>query len=266
MYKIGICGLGFVGNAIYNAFNNKENIDFIIYDKYKNINDFQILLKADFIFICLPTNYSNSLKTYDMTEINSTITNLNDCNYDGIIIIKSTVLPNYCSEQNDKYPNLKIINNPEFLTARTAIEDFKNQKHIILGYTNQSKDNIELIKTFYQSEFPLAIISITNSSESALIKIACNSFYATKIQYFTEIYLLCQKINISYENVKNMMLKNDWINPMHTTIPGPDNNISFGGACFPKDISAFNQYLEDLDLPHDVINASICERNELRKD
>jgi UDPglucose 6-dehydrogenase len=201
-----------------------------------------------------------------MSEINSTIERLNESNYQGIIIIKSTVLPNYCSDQNDKYPNLKIINNPEFLSARTAVEDFKNQKHIILGYTNQSKNDIEMVKIFYQTEFPLATLSITNSFESALTKIACNSFYATKIQYFTEIYLLCQKMNLSYENVKNMMLKNEWINPMHTTVPGPDNNISFGGACFPKDISSFNQYLEDLNLPHDVINATIIERNELRKE
>ena len=29
--------------------------------------------------------------------------------------------------------NLKLCHNPEFLTARTAYEDFHNQTHIVLG-------------------------------------------------------------------------------------------------------------------------------------
>ena len=268
MNNIGICGLGFVGGAIYNLLVNNTEFNLLLYDKYKNINSFEAILKSDILFICLPTKYCQINKSYNMTEIDNTIIDLNSNNYNGIIVIKSTVLPDYCSSQNDKYPNLKIINNPEFLTARTATEDFKNQKHIILGYTKQSKESINDVVYFYKKIFPdpSINISITNSVESALTKLACNSFYATKIQYFTEIYLLCQKLNISYDNVKNMMLENRWINPMHTMIPGHDSNISFGGACFPKDISALNEYLKYLEIPNDVINSVIIERNNMRND
>ena len=107
-------------------------------------------------------------------------------------------------------------------------------------------------------------MSIVTSDESALIKIGCNSFYATKIQYFTEIYLLCKKLNISYDTVKDTMLKNNWINPMHTTIPGHDKMISFGGACLPKDISSLNQLLIKYNIENQVINSVITERNEMR--
>jgi UDP-glucose 6-dehydrogenase len=62
------------------------------------------------------------------------------------------------------------------------------------------------------------------------------------------------------------MLDNGWINPMHTTVPGHDNNISFGGACFPKDISALNEYFKKLEMPNDVINSVIIERNNMRSD
>ena len=60
------------------------------------------------------------------------------------------------------------------------------------------------------------------------------------------------------------MLKNEWINPMHTNVPGNDGNISFGGLCFPKDITALNTYLSDLNIPHKVIESVISERNEMR--
>ena len=71
-------------------------------------------------------------------------------------------------------------------------------------------------------------------------------------------------MNINYDNVLDLMLKNNWINPMHTNVPGHDGLISFGGACLPKDISALNEYTKELHVPNEVINATINERNKIR--
>ena len=62
------------------------------------------------------------------------------------------------------------------------------------------------------------------------------------------------------------MLKNGWINPMHTTIPGPDGTISYGGLCFPKDTNALMYFMEKFDVPHNVLEATINERNIMRKE
>ena len=262
--NIGIIGFGFVGQAIYNYLKTINTINIFIYDKYKNINGIDIVFNTDILYICLPTEYNDELKTYNMSIIDDTMDQLSKNNYTGIILIKSTVLPLYCSELNNKYKNLSIIHNPEFLSAKTASEDFTNQSHIILGYTEHSTHVIKLVERFYEIIFPNRLMSIVTSDESALIKIGCNSFYATKIQYFTEIYLLCKKLNISYDTVKDTMLKNNWINPMHTTIPGHDKMISFGGACLPKDISSLNQLLIKYNIENQVINSVITERNEMR--
>ena len=165
----------------------------------------------------------------------------------------------------NKYPNLKIIHNPEFLTARTATDDFINQKHIVLGIpsTLVNKD-YDIIVKFYKTYFPDAKLSICNSKESECMKIACNSFYATKIQFFTEIKLLCDKLAIDYNNVKDLMLNNEWINPMHTNIPGPDGKLSFGGACFPKDTKALNSFMKTNNIPNQVINAVVEENKKMR--
>ncbi len=263
---IGIAGCGYVGGAI-SKFLINNNYNTLIYDKYKNIGSFDTLLNTDILYICLPTLYSDEQKNYDMKEIDQTIQMLNDANYRGIILIKSTIIPTYCSETNNKYSKLKIIHNPEFLSARTAYEDVLNQTHIVLGYTSQSKDSIEYVKKFYFNLYPNSslTISVLNSEEAGLMKLACNTFYAIKVQYFTEIYLLCKKLNISYENVKNSMLKNNFINPMHTLVPGHDGNISYGGACFPKDTNALNQFMIDNDVFNGVINETIKERNIIRK-
>ena len=61
----------------------------------------------------------------------------------------------------EKYHNLKLIHNPEFLTAVTAFEDFHNQKHIVLGKT-KNVDEWEFLelKHFYAFLYPDAEISL----------------------------------------------------------------------------------------------------------
>jgi UDPglucose 6-dehydrogenase len=272
---IGICGLGFVGEAIYTFMNkfkhaslHEGNVnviqDILVYDKYKQINTLDTLLPADILYLCIPTPYDEQLQSYNMDEIDNTLFLLAELKYTGIILLKSTVLPNYCVNINKQYPDLCLVHNPEFLTARTAAEDFAEQKHIILGYTEQSQPCIRTVTDFYKTLFPAALLSINSANEAALAKLACNSFYATKVQFFTELYLLCERLGMEFNTVKGLMLQNNWIHPMHTLIPGPDGQLSFGGACLPKDISALNQYMEVNRTPNAVMNAVIQERNCMR--
>ena len=268
---VGICGLGFVGEAIYNFMNKtlcaSYDIisDIVVYDKYKQINTLDALLYADILYICIPTPYNDLTRAYNMDEIDNTLFLLAELNYKGIILLKSTVLPTYCTDINKIYPSLKIVHNPEFLSAKTAKEDFAQQKHIILGYTAHAKCCIREVTDFYKTLFPYALISLSTPEESALTKLACNSFYACKVQFFTELYLLCERTRVDFNIMKGLMLNNEWINPMHTTVPGPDGQISFGGACLPKDINSLNQYMLFNGVPNGVINATILERNCMRQ-
>ena len=114
-----------------------------------------------------------------------------------------------------------------------------------MGKTKKiTNDDINSIKKFYNHYYPNANISICESNESESMKIFCNSFYAVKIQFFNELYLLCQRINCDYDTVLKLMLNNNWINPMHTKVPGTDGKLSYGGACFPKDTNAFTIFYE----------------------
>ena len=55
--------------------------------------------------------------------------------------MKSTILPNTTKKLADKYSFLKLIHNPEFLSANTAFEDFHTQKHVVLGLTDNIKQD-----------------------------------------------------------------------------------------------------------------------------
>ena len=266
--KVGIVGLGFVGNAMYQSFIKKNINDLLIYDKFKDggIGTFEEVLQSDILFLALPTPYNSSKHQYEYGPIEETLDKLQQYKYSGSIVIKSTVTPETSYNLENKY-NLGLIHNPEFLTARTANEDFHNQKHIVLGRGNKVQDNnYQNVIDFYKQYYPDADISLCSSLESESMKIYCNSFYAVKVQFFTELYQLCQKNNSDYTLIKEMMIKNNWINPMHTNIPGPDGSISYGGLCFPKDTNALNQYMKITNSENKLLNACIEERNQMRDD
>ena len=283
-YIIGIVGLGVLGTAIRETFesftdtntNTNMKIKIKCYDKYKNTiycKSIQELLICDIIFLCLPTEYDNDKKEYNKTEIDKVCYELSLYRYQGIIILKSTVEPktteNISIKNKAIYPHFNIVHSPEFLSARTATEDFKNQNHIVLGFIDSYKhkfSTIEYLKKFYKLFFPNAKISICSSNESESMKIFCNSFYASKIQIFTEFKLLCDKMDIEYNNVKDLMIDNGWINPMHTQIPGHDGQLSFGGNCFPKDIKSLNVLFEKYNVSHKVIDAVVEEHCEMRNE
>lgn len=253
-------GNGFVGSALNRSFSTK-GLDIKIYDKFQNLGSLEDILNSDYIFFCLPTPYCPETG-YDLSAIEENLLFLSNNNYQGTIIIKSTVLPGTCKYLSKKY-SISIIHNPEFLTERTAFEDFHNQKHIVLGFSNNIDKNIIIL---YQKYYPDAQVSVCTSDESESMKIFCNSFYAIKVQIFNEFYLLSNSLNINFNNVKDLMLKNGWINPMHTTVPGPDGKLSYGGHCFPKDTNALLEQMKQMNTPSKILSGCILERNKMRED
>lgn len=264
--KTGIIGLGFVGNAIKQSFNI-FNIQTITFDKYKKIGNINQCLETDLLFLALPTQFNENIQEFDKSEIIETCTLLQNNNYKGLVILKSTVEPETTIKLSNQFKNLKILHNPEFLTAKTATHDFHNQKHIIIGKgPNCNNNDIQLLHDFYKTYYTQSFITVCLSEESESTKLFLNSFYATKIQFFTELYSICSKNNTNFDNIKNIMLKNDWINPMHTNVPGPDGNISYGGLCFPKDTKALNSYLKKYNSDNKVLQSCIDERENMRED
>lgn len=263
--KIGIVGLGFVGSALYKSFKLK-NIDVVSYDKYKKyIDNFEVLIDTDIVFLALPTPFSYEKNEYNKSAIYEVCELLEKNNYIGLVVIKSTIEPETTNKLSEIYKTLRIVHNPEFLSASTAFDDFHNQKHIVIGISN-NVDNVDILVDFYRKNYNTAEISLCKSIESESMKFFLNSFYAVKIQFFNELFLLCKKNNSDYETIRKLMIKNNWINPMHTMVPGNDGKLSYGGYCFPKDTNALLQYMINKEVTNEVLSATIKERNCMRDD
>jgi len=267
---IGVAGYGYVGGAIADYFSSVKE-DIRVYDKYKMsyINP-RVLLDTDITFLCLPTLYNKS-EGFSLHALHEVCSFLSIENYRGVVVIKSTVLPGTCRMLRDTY-GLRIVHNPEFLTARTAKEDFETQKHIVIGHPNQddgSYGDVKELMSLYTKHFTLkrsnTKYSTPSYEESELMKLSCNAFYAIKVQFFNELYALCEATpHAEYDKVRSAMLQNNWINPMHTLVPGHDGLLSYGGACFPKDTKALLRYMEGCNSPHEVLEACVSEQIKMR--
>ena len=263
---VGVVGLGFVGGAIKDVLS-AYGCDVVGYDKFKESDSKELLLKTDLVFLCLPTVYSERAKSYDKAALKETCAWLQEENYTGTVLIKCTVEPGTTDELSHACPDLNLVHNPEFLTTATASADFAAQDHVVLGASACAyPGSLDCATAFYRKHFPTARISTCTCIESETMKIFANSFYAVKIQFFNEMYSLCEKTGADYNAVRDMIVKNGWVNPMHTNVPGTDGQLSYGGLCFPKDTNALLQLMKELGSPHAVLEATIAERNSMRSD
>jgi UDPglucose 6-dehydrogenase len=249
--RLGIIGMGTVGTALFNTFS--EKFDVVGWDKKKDFDPYEGLLEADVIFLCVPTPTQMHQRGevgfgvgQSLQHVHTTMSELSNKGYRGIIVIKSTVLPGTGINLSKYHPNIEVINNPEFLSQETAEEDFRNCKTVLLGGDN--KRSLDVVADIYKKIGVKEAVYVTNT-EAETVKYMANVFFAVKIALFNEFYDVCRERKVNYQLCADLAADmTGWINKKHINVPGPDGNFGFGGACFPKDIEAFMVKYRNLDI------------------
>ena len=249
MNKIGIAGFGFVGQAVYGSVINTD--DFYVYDKYKNIGDpLPLFTNCDIIFCCLPT-VKNSDGTQNFTEYDNF---LNDCierQYQGILVIKSTVLYSNIEPYLNK---LNIVFNPEFLCQNDAIKDFLNQKVVVLG---GRIDLAREVQKVYQTHFALKNpdYEFCTIEEAINIKYVHNIYHAYKVLFWHYV----QEKTGNARKMADLYHKITDRNELSRICA--DGKKGYGGSCFPKDVNAYNSVKPD-DLTEFMKNYNLKLRGD----
>ena len=254
--NIGIVGLGYVGKACLSFFKRKHNCySFDINNSGTESSIKALVKKVDIVFLCIPTPMKQSGEC-DISIVKNVLTQINELNIKLPCIIKSTIPPGTSKIFNDAFDNLQIIFNPEFLTEANFIEDFKNQDRIIIGDKNKKG----LVNDLYEKSFPKAKIINCSYEEAEMVKYFTNTFLATKVSFANEMFELCNKLNINYDNVYKLAILDKRLGFSHFKVPGPDGSRGFGGTCLPKDINAILNIFNTNDLKSYILE-SVWERN-----
>ena len=237
--NIGIIGQGFVGNAVFNKFKNYYNVLTFDLDKTLCNSSFEkINNECKYIFVCLPTpmNKDGSCHTGIVDDLLIKLNkNSKEISQSKIVVVKSTIPPGTSKTWNDKFDNLSVVFNPEFLTEANAVKDYENQNRIILG---GPKNETLQLNSIFSKVFPNAKIINSNSTDAEMVKYTTNSFLAMKVSFANEIYQICKKVNADYDKVIESTIQDDRLGTSHWKVPGPDGDFGYGGHCFPKDINA----------------------------
>lgn len=252
MDKIGIVGNGFVGNAIYQNIKNKVDRLFVYdVDETKKLNSYEDTINSDIIFVCLPTPMKDKMGgECNLSYIDNFFESLPD-NLSGIFVIKSTVPIGTTRKLSEKRKDLKIIHNPEFLTARNSVEDFNNADRNIIG---GDKELSRILEYFYLKHFPHIPTILVTSNESESIKYFSNTYLSVKVAYFNLMYDLCDRMGMDFEKVRNSVSLDKRIGESHTFVPGIDGDRGFGGNCFPKDLNALNYTFNENSLNSNILS------------
>jgi UDPglucose 6-dehydrogenase len=246
--KIGIAGYGFVGKAHEGVL--KDYHDLIIYDPA--LGHYGDLRHADAIIVCVSTPQGSHGgchmdNVYCIIEDNPNVP----------ILIKSTISVEGWETLIDAFPHTSITFSPEFLRAASALEDFKNNDTILLGGGNTG---------FWADIFVTAMgkidIDIAKPKELILTKYARNSFLALKVAYFNQMYDLCKKLGIDYEQVRRYTILDNRIDESHTTIT---EERGFGGHCFPKDVNALIKTAERDNVDLYILKNAVEYNRNIRK-
>jgi len=266
MYNIGIVGRGFVGSAVEFGFSPQTGCDLnnmYIYDKDKSrsLHTLEnVVCYSDFIFLSVPTpsNEDGSINLsyveealQDISEITSEVEEAM-APVNNIVLIRSTVTPGTTRKLQEKYQNLNLVFNPEFLTERSANFDFINQARYILGgeekYTNR-------VANLYRWRFGESIPVIeTNYQTAELIKYMNNCFFATKVSFLNEMRQVSDLCDADWDKAVEGFIRDGRIGHSHMNVPGPDGKFGFGGKCFPKDVSAMISFGSQLGLNMHTLN------------
>ena len=261
--KLGIVGKGFVGSAVSHGFS--VDTEQVIVDPKFTDNTFEDLADTEIVFVCVPTPQQDTHLDVDTSIARSVLQELNELEYKGVVVVKSTITPHHLRQFKTLYNKLRLVYNPEFLTEANSLQDFINPNMQILG--GELQDCIEVEQAYINhSKVKIVPTFKTDLTSASLIKYTINSWLATKVSFFNELFHLHQSSNAetTWEQFTDMLKRDPRVGDSHMQVPGPDGQFGFGGHCFPKDTKALLYYSKLEGAPLTLLEQIITQNEDDR--
>ena len=244
--KTLIVGYGVVGHNLAEEIK-KVNPD--IYDKYKTDCNTKKDIKYDITFICVDTPLQDDFNL-DTNEVKNAILE----NDSEIYVLKSTC-PIGTVERLKEETDKKIIFSPEYYGGTQHCNNFDFDFTILGGDKEDCLEVIQLLQNCYDGRHQFRI---TDSKTAELVKFMENSYLATKVSFCTQFFEICKKHGVSYEELRELFLLDNRVNPSHTFVY--KDKPYWDSHCLNKDVPHI-AYWESADFLQ-----KMCEFNFKQKD
>lgn len=212
-------------------------------DRLTFTTDFAEIADADVHFICVGTPQQPGAMAADLTYVDAAVDSMLPFLKDGALVVgKSTVpvgtaqrLADRINEITPRDVDVDLAWNPEFLREGFAVHDTLHPDRLVLGVTNDRSEQI--LREVYQATISgdSTPVEVTNLPTAELVKVAANSFLATKISFINAMSEICEITGADVTKLADAIGHDDRIGRKFLNA-----GVGFGGGCLPKDIRAFS--------------------------
>ena len=200
---------------------------------------------CDVHFICVGTPQKKDSLAADLSYVDASVEALAPHAKSGSLIVgKSTVPVGTAARLSSLLvkinPSVELAWNPEFLREGFAVEDTLRPNRLVVGVVSDRAE--EILKQVYA---PLIANNVpwirADLATAELVKVAANSFLATKISFINAMAEICEVAGGDVTVLAKAIGYDPRIGSRFLQA-----GIGFGGGCLPKDIRAFMARSEEL--------------------
>jgi UDPglucose 6-dehydrogenase len=211
-------------------------------DRLRFSTDVADASEATVHFICVGTPQKRGENSADLSQVNAAIGRILPYLKPGDIVVGKSTVPvgtaeRLAAEVRSAQPGAILAWNPEFLREGHAVADTTNPDRLVYGVPDDSvgRRATQILDCVYAKIRAAGTpIIVTDYTTAELVKVAANSFLATKISFINAMAELCEATGGDVIQLADAIGHDARIG-RHFLNAG----LGFGGGCLPKDIRAF---------------------------
>ena len=209
---------------------------------------------AEVHFICVGTPQLPGALGADLSQVEGALEALAPClTRDCLVVGKSTVPVGTAARLSARLAELtppgisaRLAWNPEFLREGFAVEDTLRPDRLVVGVTSPEDDAV--LRAVYARLLDAGTPYVTTDlPTSELIKVAANSFLATKISFINAMANVCEAAGADVVTLAKALGYDPRIGSRFLSA-----GLGFGGGCLGKDIRAFIARASELGVADSV--------------
>lgn len=194
---------------------------------------------ADVHFICVGTPQAAGAQRADMSQVFGSLEALIPFLKPGSLVVGKSTVPVGTAEQIEVLlektvsPGVQLAWNPEFLREGYAVQDTLHPDRLVVGVRSHTVEHLmrEVYAPIIAEGVPFVV---TDFPTAELVKVAANSFLATKISFINAMAEVCEATGADVTDLATAIGYDPRIGSRFLSA-----GLGFGGGCLPKDIRAF---------------------------
>jgi UDPglucose 6-dehydrogenase len=218
-----------------------------------------------FIFLTLPT--PNAGRRYDLAAFEQGVRDvgraLAEAEATHTVVVRSTVPPGTTEDlvrpilerTSGKREGVDfcLANNPEFLRAESAADDFRWPWITVIGARSKRvRERLAALLAPFGGE----LRTFGQPATTEMIKCSHNIFNAAKISFWNEMWRVCQELGIEHDEVASTVARS--AEGSFNIGYGIRGGAPYGGVCLPKDTNGFLGFADQRRIGMPLLSAVVA--------